>query len=84
MGGVGGYAAWRWIFILEGLISVVFSVPLYFVIPGFPSEAAFLTVEEREYLLQRLAAERGQEKVTIHTIQWVKVLLNWKIWLAYV
>lgn len=82
MGGVGGYSAWRWIFILEGLISVVFSVPLYFVVPGFPQEAAFLTEEERSYLLQRLALERGEEKVTIHTIQWVKVLFNWKIWLA--
>ncbi len=70
------------IFILEGLISVVFSVAAYFIIPGFPKESTFLAPEEKEYLLQRLDDERGREKITIHTIKWGKILFDWKVWLA--
>jgi sugar phosphate permease len=70
------------IFIIEGLFSVVFSIFAFFIIPGFPKEGAFLTVEEREYLLQRLKVERGHEKITIHTIKWRKILFDWKVWLA--
>jgi hypothetical protein len=31
MNGVGGYAGWRWIFILEGLLTVVVAVVAFFV-----------------------------------------------------
>lgn len=31
MNGVGGYAGWRWIFILEGLLTIVVAVVAFFV-----------------------------------------------------
>ncbi len=37
MNGVGGIAAWAWIFILEGLISIVVSFTAYWVINDYPS-----------------------------------------------
>lgn len=35
MDGIGGYLGWRWIFILEGLLTCVVAVGFVFVFPGF-------------------------------------------------
>lgn len=37
MDGVAGIAAWAWIFILEGLMSVVVSLVAYWCIPDYPT-----------------------------------------------
>jgi sugar phosphate permease len=38
MKGVGGLGAWSWIFILEGLLSIVVSFGAYWLIHDYPSE----------------------------------------------
>lgn len=81
MEGVGNTRSWRWIFILEGLGGVLVSALAYFVIPGFPQEAKFLTPDEKEFLLQRLENERGKENTSLKGINWFKALTNWKIWM---
>ena len=37
MNGVGGKSAWAWIFILEGLMSVVVSLGAYWAIHDYPA-----------------------------------------------
>lgn len=37
MSGVGGKAAWAWIFILEGLLSILVSMTAYWAIHDYPS-----------------------------------------------
>ena len=62
MEGVGGLRGWRWIFILEGLATVVLAVFAYGLILDFPDKAAekgFLTVEERDMILTRIQRDRG-------------------------
>jgi hypothetical protein len=54
MKGVGGYNGWRWIFILEGLLTVVVSTIAYFWVYNYPDTAEFLTEEEREFIQFRL------------------------------
>ncbi|EXJ93026.1 hypothetical protein A1O3_01582 [Capronia epimyces CBS 606.96] len=54
MRGVGGYNGWRWIFILEGLLTVVVSAASYFFVYNYPSTAKFLTDDERAFIHQRL------------------------------
>ena len=54
MDGVGGFAGWRWIFIIEGLATVVLAGGAYFLIPDWPQDAKFLNVKERELLRRRL------------------------------
>jgi MFS family permease len=49
MEGVGGLAGWRWIFILEGLATIISSIIAALTLPaGIPS-AKFLTEEERSF-----------------------------------
>lgn len=54
MDGVGGYAGWRWIFILEGLLTVVVAVAAFFLLYDFPDTAKFLTTEEKAWVVRRL------------------------------
>ena len=49
MDGVGGKPGWAWIFILEGLITVVLAVVSFWVIQDFPEKAKFLTETERAF-----------------------------------
>lgn len=82
MDGTQGLSAWRWIFILEGLGSIAVSIVSYFVVPGFPAEAKFLTLEEKEFLLQKLENDKGKESISMKNLNWFKVLTNWKVWMA--
>ena len=52
-----GVSSWRWLLILEGLPAIVCGLLTYFVLPSWPSEATFLSSEEREWLRADLARE---------------------------
>lgn len=80
MDGVRGYEAWRWIFIIEGLFTIIFGFAAWFIIPAFPQDATFLSADERSMLLARLYDDRGEERVDFNGLNWLKVLTDWKIW----
>ncbi|KAJ3339689.1 hypothetical protein HDU93_007915 [Gonapodya sp. JEL0774] len=55
LNGKGGLEGWRWIFILEGLPSVVVGVTVYFFLPNFPqTELKWLNDRERFIASNRL------------------------------
>ncbi|KAL4880894.1 major facilitator superfamily domain-containing protein [Aspergillus karnatakaensis] len=54
MDGVGNYEGWRWIFILEGLLTVVVALLAYFWVYNYPSTAEFLSDKERSFIHFRL------------------------------
>ena len=54
MDGVGGLEGWRWIFILEGIVTVVVAISAYFLLFDFPETAGFLTQEEKDFVVHRL------------------------------
>ncbi|EKM59177.1 uncharacterized protein PHACADRAFT_205354 [Phanerochaete carnosa HHB-10118-sp] len=53
MDGVGGLAGWRWIFILEGIATVLIAIFSWATMPADLSSAKFFTDEEREFALWR-------------------------------
>ncbi|KAI9368992.1 major facilitator superfamily domain-containing protein [Aspergillus egyptiacus] len=63
MEGIGGYGAWRWIFILEGLATVLVAIVAKFLIVDWPESATFLNDEERAVLLRRLAEDQGEAQM---------------------
>jgi MFS transporter, ACS family, tartrate transporter len=54
-------SSWRWLLILEGLPAVLFGVLTYFVLPNRPSEAKFLTSEEKAWLSTSLQCEERKK-----------------------
>ena len=55
--GTLGLAGWQWLFLLEGLPSVLFSWVLWRLLTDKPKDADWLSVEEREWLVRELASE---------------------------
>jgi predicted MFS family arabinose efflux permease len=49
MAGLGKLAGWRWIFILEGLASILIAIFAMCILPENLSKAKFFTEEEREF-----------------------------------
>ncbi len=60
--GMAGLAGWQWLFILEALPAIVLGFVFYFVMTDRPEDARWLTPEQRQWLIARLAAERGQRE----------------------
>jgi hypothetical protein len=54
MDGVGGRPGWAWIFILEGLFTILAAGLSLWVIQDFPESATFLTETERMWKKLRL------------------------------
>ena len=55
MNGIGGRPGWAWIFILEGLLTVVFGVASFWMVHDFPDQARFLSDEDRARVVRRRA-----------------------------
>ncbi|KAL1723380.1 major facilitator superfamily domain-containing protein [Schizophyllum commune] len=58
MEGVWGYRAWRWLFFVEGGMTVVVAIISIFVLPDFPENSSgWITPEERAVALKRMEEE---------------------------
>ncbi|KAH6991326.1 major facilitator superfamily domain-containing protein [Ilyonectria sp. MPI-CAGE-AT-0026] len=57
MAGVVWENGWRWIFILEGIATVLVAVAAFWFIENYPSTSRFLTTAERQFIQTRLAAD---------------------------
>lgn len=57
MKGVGGLDGWRWIFILEGILTVLVSAAAYFFIVNYPNTPKFISDDERDFIQARLKAD---------------------------
>ncbi|KAL4809339.1 major facilitator superfamily domain-containing protein [Aspergillus unguis] len=82
MDGVGDYAGWRWIFILEGLLTVVMSVIAYFWVYNYPATAEFLSDKERSFITWRL--KHDSDATREEKFSWVAVsdaFKDPKVWL---
>ncbi|KAF9883845.1 hypothetical protein FE257_002736 [Aspergillus nanangensis] len=82
MRGVGGYNGWRWIFILEGLLTVIMSVVGYFWVYNYPSTAEFLSEKERAFIQFRLKNDNDamrDEKFTWSAV--MDAFKDPKVWL---
>ncbi|EKG16496.1 Major facilitator superfamily [Macrophomina phaseolina MS6] len=83
MDGVGNYEGWRWIFIIEGLITVVFSFCSVFWIVPFPENNKKFTPEEKAVLLARVRDDGGEvHHDKLDPKRFFKYMLDWKIWLC--
>lgn len=71
MDGVGGLENWRWIFILEGLGTIVVGGLSYFLITDFPEQARWITIQEREFIRHRTGHDKApHQSVGMQDVGW--------------
>jgi len=68
MDGVGGLHGWQWLFILEGLPACVLAFFVLSYLPDRPSEANFLSPDEKALVTARLAADPKTEKSSLTSV----------------
>ncbi|KAK4173469.1 putative MFS transporter [Triangularia setosa] len=74
MDGIGGLAGWRWIFILEGALTLIVAIVSFWMVQDFPDTAEFLSEVDRERVLFRL--DRDKQSSARH--EEFKMLYVWQ------
>lgn len=75
-----GLSGWQWMFLIEGLPAIVFGAAVFWTLADHPHEANWLSGEEKEWLLEKLAAEQRSEEDVSQRDFW-KALFSLRIWL---
>ncbi|KAI5359824.1 Putative major facilitator superfamily, MFS transporter superfamily [Septoria linicola] len=85
MDGVAGYEGWSWIFIWEGIITIIIAILGYIFLIDFPEEAHktkwFLKEDEIKVMVDRVQRDRADAHVTPFNLK--NYLLqgkDWKVW----
>ncbi|KAK9785531.1 putative Major facilitator superfamily domain-containing protein [Seiridium cardinale] len=60
LSGAHGIAGWRWLFIIEGVITIVVATTAIFVLPDYPATTRWLSDEEKAYAQWRLVDDIGE------------------------
>ncbi|KAI2471606.1 DNA-repair protein rad2 [Annulohypoxylon bovei var. microspora] len=83
MAGIAGYSGWRWIFIIEGLPSIVIGVAAFFLLPNDIEHAYFLTPEEKKLATARHLRHYGftESAAKFSKNDMMAAFKDWKIWL---
>ncbi|KAI0348409.1 MFS general substrate transporter [Trametopsis cervina] len=84
MDGIGGKPGWAWIFILEGLFTVLCAVASFFILEDFPESAKFLSDVERVWVIRRLQTDmKFSAAGETFKMKYVwQSLKDWKTWIA--
>ncbi|GBB85090.1 hypothetical protein RclHR1_11670004 [Rhizophagus clarus] len=74
---------WQWLFLIEGMITIIVSIFSYFFLSNYPEKTKWLSDEERKFAVGRLRNDAGKA----HTEHFDKkqiyaALTDWKVYLA--
>lgn len=75
-----GLAGWQWLFLVEGVPSVLFSLVILRMLPDCPAQAKWLTAEETAWLQRQLDADGAQAHLG-HQAGVLKALLSPQVWM---
>ncbi|KAF9075884.1 MFS general substrate transporter [Rhodocollybia butyracea] len=85
MQGTLGHAAWRWLFFIEGALTVFVAICAIFILPDFPATTTWLSPLERELAMQRMqedvgVGDQGETEVGGQVYGMRMALTDWKVW----
>jgi ACS family allantoate permease-like MFS transporter len=81
----GPFATWKIIFLVLGIVTVLWAFVVYFFLPNNPLETTYLTDREKYIIVKRKAADNtGVETKTVKTDQIWEAVLDPKTWLVWI
>ena len=75
--GVNGWAGWQWLFLLEGIPSVLVGIGVYFYLDDSIAQAPWLTDAEKRLLIDNISRDEGSR--ADHSLK--QVFRNGRVWL---
>ncbi|CAK9438818.1 uncharacterized protein LODBEIA_P30420 [Lodderomyces beijingensis] len=91
MEGVGGYAAWQWIFIIDGLISIFIAILGFYMIPGTPQDCYSVFLTDNDIRVARSRMKKDQKafmprenvvKYFFDKQVWIKIFTSWETYIV--
>ncbi|EPY50476.1 pantothenate transporter [Schizosaccharomyces cryophilus OY26] len=78
--GICGMAGWRWLFIIDGLLTIPLAFYGYFLFPDVPqtTKAPYFTEEEKQLAIKRLPDIPKKKPITINSLK--TILRSWRIY----
>ncbi len=76
-----GIAGWQWLFVLEGIPSVLLGVSVLFVLTDKPADARWLDGQQREWLVARMQRDEDTSRAP-HGLPPLRALRNGFLWLT--
>jgi MFS family permease len=86
MDGVAGWRGWQWLFLLEGLPSVLVGILVFVFLPNGPKTAKWLTAQEQDLVVQRIQedeASKGELGKKAHFLDAFKDYRVWALAIVY-
>jgi MFS transporter, ACS family, tartrate transporter len=77
---VGGMRGWQWLLLVEGIPSVIIGIVALFYLTDYPSDASWLSQQQREWLVGRMQREEQQRQRSYGPDRWA-AMLQPRIWL---
>jgi len=84
LNGVGGMAGWRWLFIIDGCISLPIAIIGYVIFPGLPTSSKPFWLSEQQHALarQRMSDEGVEESKPISLKMLKRTFTHWHFYVA--
>ncbi|WP_321895818.1 MFS transporter [Paraburkholderia heleia] len=73
LGGIGGLHGWQWMFLLEGVPTIVFGIVLFFTLPNRPADVRWLTPPEAQ-ALEANAVVDTHGRADLSSAHWIAAL----------
>ncbi|KKZ62320.1 hypothetical protein EMCG_00394 [[Emmonsia] crescens] len=85
MDGIQGLGGWRWIFLMQGILTIIVGILIYIFLVDFPDKAHkawnFLNQDECSFIIRRLNKDRGDADAEPFTMRrFLRPALDLKIW----
>jgi MFS family permease len=82
MDGIAGLEGWRWLFIIQGIVTFVVAIIGTYFLPDDPSVTRWLTPEERILATERIRADTVDEQGKISTFEGLRqALSDYRVWI---
>jgi len=75
-----GLTGWQWVFLVEGVPPILFSLVILRALPDGPAQASWLTPEEKAWLARRLDADHAKAHLG-HEAGLLRALFSPKVWM---
>ena len=80
MDGLAGWRGWQWLFVAEGVPSIMVGLIVLAALPDSPAKARWLTAEERALILARLEDDERSKAAGGHRHRVADVFLDMRVW----
>ncbi|CAI5756052.1 unnamed protein product [Candida verbasci] len=87
---IGGYEAWQWIFIMDGIVSVIVGIIGFYMIPGTPEDCYSIFLSDDDIRLARKRIRKDQKDVKprenaakhfFDLNNWKKIFTTWHFYI---